>query len=468
MTLQSATRLPRRRAALLALLLLPASLAGCAAGTREALSAPPAAAPSVLSLADVQALADRTDHASEPSVATREDGRVIVVANMAWTDEPGSTRAYDLTLHRSTDHGRTWSVTALPPEVLAGRVPPGTRWSVADPVLSYGPRGELHLAAIALLVTAVPDGRDPIAGQFTGASVFVTRSDDDGATWSPASFYQQGAGTFGFPVLFAGAFHDKEWLATGPDGSLHLAWVRYEGAPTSILYASAPDGRTWSEPRRIALAAPGEALHGPMVAAPAPGWAYVGYMRIDLSSLAGAEEVIASRDGGATFGPPVATVPAGAGRFAALFADAARPMRVCTAGVDGRSPDVHVSCSADGGRTFAPLDGPDIPSDLSAVKPAGAFLPDGGLLLAYYLDATDGSGRSSLVVAAKRADADGWATASEPAGRPRGNARGEYLGLSDRAPFHVAWIAGTDGGGSTPMLARVVLDAAGGASGAAT
>ena len=137
------------------------------------------------------------EFAMEPHVAVRDAGdrAVVVVANMADVREgPGRDPTTRIEVHRSTDGGATWTSALLPRAVLAAHDPLGELTFTGDAVLAYGPGGELYLAGVAAGgVTQTLPLLGPF-GSIRDLSVFVTRSDDDGATWSPALYWTRGLG----------------------------------------------------------------------------------------------------------------------------------------------------------------------------------------------------------------------------------------------------------------------------------
>ena len=82
--------------------------------------------------------------------------------------------------------------------------------------------------------------------------IYVTRSSDEGETWTPAHVV--------FDAEEAGwAIVDRPSLAASDDGSLHIAWVKAAPPdtwrPQGIYYALSRDGTAWTEP--IWVAGPG-------------------------------------------------------------------------------------------------------------------------------------------------------------------------------------------------------------------
>src|SRR3954469_1690840 len=109
----------------------------------------------------------------------------------------------------SFDRGRTWRNVQLPglTAQTGGTGFFATVDSAGDPVLAFGRDGTLYYANIVF------SRIDPSSG------VAVSSSRDGGRTWS-------------LPTLLVGdkteqVFHDKEWLATSPNGDVTVTWTKF-------------------------------------------------------------------------------------------------------------------------------------------------------------------------------------------------------------------------------------------------
>ncbi|MBN1400111.1 MAG: exo-alpha-sialidase, partial [Anaerolineae bacterium] len=112
----------------------------------------------------------------------------------------------------------------------------GSEGGGADPVLRADLNGRLHV------VYAVPLNE--------GRGIYYTRSEDEGASWTPASavFDAQAAGW---------AQVGRPTLAVDVGGTLHVAWLRWltpgHPLPQAIYYAKSEDGgASWSAPALMA------------------------------------------------------------------------------------------------------------------------------------------------------------------------------------------------------------------------
>ena len=110
----------------------------------------------------------------------------------------------------------------------------------SDPVLTYGRGGALHLAFIAFTYSG---------SRAVEMRIRLTRSDDDGATWSPPRD--------AVPADYCATGCDKPWLlaAPAPGGgeNLYLAFAARRGELFSLMFLRSEDGgSTWSAPQPLA------------------------------------------------------------------------------------------------------------------------------------------------------------------------------------------------------------------------
>lgn len=430
----------------LALLLAALLLSGCLAAARPApAAARPAAAP--------VALDGFGDDAMEPHVALRAapGGPVVVVANMNKIPSPvpGNTLPIGIEVHRSLNGGRTWASAPLPRSVFAPFDPLGQMPNSGDAVLAYAPDGTLFLGGVATAGTSDPG--HPELESLRDFSVWVSRSSDDGATWSPALFWQRGHG----PVV--ALVEDKEWIAVGPDGTLHFAWTEFTGlVGTRIRYAQSGDGgHTWTAPRDLVL--PNlqtfSQVTGAVIAAPGGGRVYVAYLDIRGDGQPSHQAVIASRDNGATFGPAVQLGTAAFPRFGTVFADRADPLHAFAAAPSGdATPLMQLAETRDGGATWS------TPAPVAAARggaqqhPAGWVARDGRVVLGFYDAGWPGGERFTFTVLQ-----DGAAVEETAVGNPTnpGVYRREYLGLAGSGnEVWAAWVAGDEATGTWVEAAR--------------
>jgi len=150
----------------------------------------------------------------------------------------------------SHDGGATWSNEFMP-GISEESTPPGEYQGVGDPAFAWAPDGSaVYYANIAFNRQANPaTGHSAVA-----SSVVVSKSTDKGDTWTTSFVIEDDDPS---------VFHDKEWIAVGPDGAVYVTWARftfqpkgktglgnYEASP--IVFSKSTDGgATWSEPALI-------------------------------------------------------------------------------------------------------------------------------------------------------------------------------------------------------------------------
>ena len=187
----------------------------------------------------------------EPTIAVHPLNPNIIVAgaqDLRLVGEPGHHNRWH-GYYRSTDRGRTWSVSLLPGfpgDVSAeGRNSPLRFFdATTDPVLAMDRSGNAFYAGIAFNTDPVDD--TPIG---LSQKVFVAKYTGDGATYDSAIVLD---GTV------YGTFHDKEWIAIdnsggNNNGHVYLVWnaVTIEGVLTSIFASSTDHGATFSLPTEV-------------------------------------------------------------------------------------------------------------------------------------------------------------------------------------------------------------------------
>ncbi|GEM_PF-4730449 len=408
----------------------------------------PAGFATLAGVAGPVSLGPQAGHAMEPSLAMRGDAIVIAAHTEMPGTEPGQARVFAIVVHRSTDGGATWSSAPLPRDVTSPFDPLGRMRYSGDSVLAFAPSGALYLAGVAL--DGVGDAA--VLGQNTDFTVFVTRSDDQGATWSPAVFHVRGAG----PALALA--QDKPWLSVDPEGSLRLVWTEFVQSLTLIQYARSDDGgATWSAPRTLALNSAQEMnqVTGATLATPGGGRVYLSYTDIrnepwpPTAPVASRQLAFWSADGGATFQGPLVVGPSVFPRFGRVVADPRDPLHAAVlASDDAAQPRVYLRETRDGGASWGPrLD--LAPQRAGAQQlPTGWFGPDGRLHVAYYDAGWPGGERVVLDTLE-----GGALVAEQPAPGPSiapGPYRREYFGLDgEGSRVWAAWVAGDGGTGDS-------------------
>lgn len=431
--------------------ILVALLTGCLAVQPDAPAAPAAGPQAGFWLSAEQDLAEKGPFAAEPTVAVRGDGRAIVVADFVYRkgDDPTQDMRFDVTIHRSFDGGANWTLSELPRSVLAPLDPTGLLNCVGDPVLAYGPKGELYLAGVAAQCVWKRTPAGPPVILLSDLSVFVTRSDDDGGSWSPALFHQRGIGAIG-TVQFAAGFYDKDWVAVGPDGVVHLAYNDDTATQFTIAYTRSEDmGKTWANPVTAYAPGQGRSVMGASLAAGENRRLYLAFSEFPTSELRtgpsgdGQVLVLTSHDGGGSFGAPVKAGAGGWTHLPRIAADANDADHVVVAGSEDADADishVYLAESRDGAKTFsAPL---VLAPARSKQKEPAVWIDDAGRSRVAYYDGSWPGGERCVVDVAK----DGAVLFEEtPTGNATspGFARRDYLGMDGRGQTAwFAWVAG--------------------------
>lgn len=172
---------------------------------------------------------------SNPSLTTDDKGNLYV----AWVTHSSNITPAPVPaiwLSKSTDHGKTYSASAVTP-FLQGMSTFGTqriRWSPRG-----GPSGTLHLVYEGTANPSVANATD----------TYYQRSTDGGKTWSPAKPLNDDD-----PKKFA--YQNSPNLAVAPNGRVDVAWWDARNDPGvrshDVYYSSSDDsGVTWAPNVRI-------------------------------------------------------------------------------------------------------------------------------------------------------------------------------------------------------------------------
>ncbi len=180
---------------------------------------------------------------------------------------------------------------------------------------------------------------------------------------------------------------DGAQLALGPDGRLHVVWMRSE--PPAFFYTrSLADGSGFEPQRELPADEPGSVEAGPAVAADDGGNVYVFWHAGAFDDARRSVFLATSRDGGETFEPARRVSPASAGACAccglAAAIDARGAVHVSYRGAgDNVRRGQRLLTSTDHGRTFA--DRLVQPWELGAcpVSTTSLFAGPGGLTVAW-------------------------------------------------------------------------------------
>jgi hypothetical protein len=293
----------------------------------------------------------------------------------------------------SLDGGLTWRRELIPnlTPITRGRFERAT-----DPVAGAGPQGDLYLQTLG-----------SVQSVFAQAAVVVSRSTDNGATWSsPVTVFESSAST---PAP------DKNWLAvndypgTPNSGRLVSTWTGFvtnaAGAQTSVhLIASSSDdrGATWSTPVNVTPV--GSLNQGSQPVFLPDGSLAVLYITFLNPNNVTTLNLACKRslDGGRTF-PATATsvVPImeawddpqmrdGVFLPSATVARGTGEMFVTYVAVVAGTPRIFVTRSADRGATWSrPVVASDQPTGISVMNPSITASPDGRTVSVFFMDMRD-------------------------------------------------------------------------------
>lgn len=299
----------------------------------------------------------------------------------------------------SGDGGMTWKRALIPGLTVANG---GPYLRATDPVAGAGPDGELYLNTLG-----------SIDNSFGLAAVVVSRSLDDGATWSaPSTVFRSTT-----PQLMP----DKNWLAVNDHpgsptrGRLACTWTLFsQGAPGvplgNHLMCSVSDdrGATWSTP--VDITPPGSSNQGTQPVFLPDGSLAVIYATFppDAPGRYGIDCKV-SRDGGRTFPasattvlPPLEQSSDVEMRWGSFLPSATRARQsgdlFVTYVAGTLQPWVFVTRSSDGGATWSsPARVSDQPAGSSVMNATVAASADGGTVSVVFMDKRHAPGGKGLV-----------------------------------------------------------------------
>jgi len=256
----------------------------------------------------------------------------------------------------STDAGNTWTARRVP--VPAGLV----GLNLGDPVVAFGPSGEIYYSMVSLVLTA------PTDIEFIAT---VAKSTDNGLSFSQPVNASTTAGN-------PNDLQDKPWVTVDRGGSskfkgrVYLSWTdvtRFGAGSFFINVARSTDGgATFSKPVAVSPADKNSAATGSVPVVAPNGDVYVAYEDFDLEP--GGISIVKSTDGGVTFsGPkavarffPIGTLTGGGGvrtnSFPSMTVDNNGVVHIVFNAIThppgpDRS-DIYYVRSGDGGNTFSP------------------------------------------------------------------------------------------------------------------
>ena len=333
----------------------------------------------------------QADTEVEPAIAVDPNDPAIVVAVFQQGRFDTQGGCVDPGFATSHDGGASWTPGRLPGLTVAAG---GAFERASDPAVAIGPGGEVYAQTIPFDVS---DCRSAVA---------VQRSDDGGLE-------------FGAPVLVqddasCAVFNDKNWIAVdtfagSPHyGRVYSAWDRVDGVGQPVVLRYSDDrGETWSGLVDVSTPFfPGGIGVIPLVQP--NGDLVLVYFPVGTAT---AEEVAqTSRDGGASFAPPVlidsfaGADPTGMRTGDILPEAAVDPLtgRLYVVWQDRRFRDdglndVVMSVSGDAGANWGPL---RVVNEAAPARPRDRFTPGvaayGGQVLVVYGTRTDQGPRVAM------------------------------------------------------------------------
>lgn len=288
--------------------------------------------------------------------------------------------------------------------------PPGVKTSAGGetpPVLQILPTGTL-VAAYTV----------PLAGHWKN-EIRIQRSTDGGATWTAPAPLPNG-GDPGSQNQFS--------ATAATDGPLVFAWLESRGRVRGLRAGRTTDGSRFDTDREV----DGKTCEccGTALLAGRQGEVWLAYRDVEEDNVRDIY-LAASRDGGATFGPPVPVSADGwklngcpdrgprlaQGRDGSLW----------TAWFTGAEPGVYAAVSRDGGATFGPRQpivtlGKDV---RNAMRPEIGVLPDGRIAVLYEAFREMGVHQVEARVKPPSGNWGGLAVLEPDAGSPRLAVRGD-------------------------------------------
>ncbi len=392
------------------------------------------------------------------------------------------------------DGGKSWNRSMIPgwdgdisPNgILSPLRPYSLTGGCGDPVVAFGPGGEVYMAGIAFQRTMVGPN-----------NIWVARSDDGGVTFPATQIFTD-------IVIGEGAivFNDKEWIAVDPDsGDVYVTWSLFTGLSTAQIAftKSTNGGQTWSEYKFLSETLNMEiGVQGSQVDVDDDGNVHVSWVDFDTGKL----RYTRSDDGGSSFSAPIDVCEVQPIAYAPNNGTYRTPtlpsMKVDRSGTESdgtiyvtwndqrdSGADVYMVVSRDNGRTWE--DEFRVNQDTASVErdqffPTLTIAPDGKVIVAYYdrredphntlldmyMSASSDGGRNFTDFRITTASFDGNAGGGSPLGSlTNGSAFiGDYIGAcSNEEHAYAIWCDTRNGDASQPdsrdsdlYVARMVLE----------
>jgi hypothetical protein len=204
----------------------------------------------------------------------------------------------------STNHGLSWTESFVPRNSSGKLVTAdGHVWQAnSDPVVAIDQAGNVFLANLYLQADA--------SGNVTNDGIYVCRA----KRFAGVKFTSAGCHAVRTTLKPSTSSEDKEWIAVDNgtstfSGNVYAVWTHFTATSNMIFFSRSTDhGVTWSKAIRINPTSQSGAIQGPQVAVGPGGDVYVAY-EVFLSGSQGQHFIAKSKDGGVSFGIPVAATP---------------------------------------------------------------------------------------------------------------------------------------------------------------
>jgi hypothetical protein len=284
---------------------------------------------------DIRVASRETPNGATPMFLVASNGARI----LAWVSAPGGGSDGRLQLSVTLPG----AATPLPTAQIVDPLGPIEAHGEAPPQLAADAEGTLY--ALYTVGKSVPGER------FPRSALRLVRSEDGGRSWSAPVTINEGE-AFGS--------HNFHALLAGPKGRLYAAWLGGKGGASMVwLRRSEDGGRSWHETQLLHADPTCPCCRSGLALGP-DGTLYAAWRNIFAGDVR--DVVVArSRDGGATWDPPVRpradgwVFPGCPHAGPSLRVDAAGAVHIAWWTGKGGSAGVYYARSDDGGKSFMAL-----------------------------------------------------------------------------------------------------------------
>ena len=258
-----------------------------------------------------------TNIGNEVTISVNPNDPNNVVGGAKDYTQPGAGQCVWDGIYTTLDGGATWRNQQVPGSNWARLerpqepvTPLSKHWCATDPVLGFGPAGEVYYSVMGYQcdpVSASPTGAGtlPDGGlndwAFNCVQMYVLKSTDGGLTWPQITAIQPAG-------AYPASFNDRQWLHVDPrTGDVYVGWIVIHGVDAeNWFYWSSDGGVTFNGPQIVSktegpggVDVPAGGAQGTMITSGPDHDVYMTWGCGATTSLA------VSRDGGRTFAAPV-------------------------------------------------------------------------------------------------------------------------------------------------------------------